>query len=122
MRTKLISIEIINTHHLGRKKVGEYIGEGSLLGNPYSHQEGTPALYKVASREETIEKYRIWLRKQLEKPNLQIVEELDRLTYKALSEGNLKLRCYCASSPCHGDVIKEYLEEAIERFLKREQL
>lgn len=115
-----IEIEVINTHHLKDKKVGEYIGRGSPLGNPYSHQEGTSAPYKVASREEAIEKYRIWLREQIKKPNFKVIEELDRLLYKAISEGELKLRCYCAPAPCHGDVIKEYLEKAIERFYREE--
>jgi len=120
MRTKEIQIEIINTHHLKNKKVGEYIGRGSPLGNPYSHLENTTALYKVATREEAIEKYRIWLREQIKKPNFKVIEELDRLLYKAISEGNLKLRCFCAPAPCHGDVIKEYLEKAIERFYHEE--
>lgn len=122
MRTKEIpiEIEIINTHHLKNKKVGEYIGRGSPLGNPYSHLEGTTALYKVATREEAIEQYRIWLQKQIEQPNFKVIEELDRLAYKAISEGSLKLRCYCAPAPCHGDVIKEFLEKAIERFYREE--
>lgn len=123
MRTKkipTIEIEVINTHHLKDKKMGEYIGRGSPLGNPYSHLEGTTALYKVATREEAIKQYRIWLQKQIEQPNFKVIEELDRLAYKAISEGSLKLRCYCAPSPCHGDVIKEYLEDAIERFYKEE--
>lgn len=120
MRTKQITVEVINTHHLKGKKEGEYIGRGSPLGNPYSHQEGTTALYKVATREEAIEKYRIWLHEQIEKHNFKVIEELDRLTYKAISEGSLKLRCYCKPLDCHGDVIKEYLEGAIERFYKEE--
>lgn len=120
MRTKEIPIEIINTHHLKNKKVGEYIGRGSPLGNPYSHLEGTTALYKVATREEAIKQYRIWLQKQIEQPNFKVIEELDRLAYKAISEGSLKLRCYCAPAPCHGDVIKEFLEKAIERFYREE--
>lgn len=123
MGTKQITIKVINTHHLKGKKEGEYIGRGSPLGNPYSHQEGTTALYKVATREEAIEKYRIWLEDQIFiKENQEIINELERLTDLALYEGKLLLRCFCAPAPCHGDVIKEYLEEAIERFLKREQL
>lgn len=115
-----IKIEVINTHHLKNKKVGEYIGRGSPLGNPYSHLENTTATFKVATREEAIENYRIWLREQIKKPNFKVIEELDRLAYKAISEGSLKLRCFCAPSPCHGDVIKEYLEKVIERFYKEE--
>ena len=121
MRTKLIPIEVINTHHLKGRKVGEYIGRGSPLGNPYSHLEGTTALYKVASREEAIEKYRIWLEDQIYvKENQEIINELERLADLALREGKLLLRCFCAPSPCHGDVIKEYLEKIIERFYKEE--
>lgn len=122
MRTRQITIEVINSHHLKGRKEGEYIGRGSPLGNPYSHQEGTTALYKVASREEAIEKYRIWLEDQIVKENQEIINELERLTDLALYEGKLLLRCFCAPAPCHGDVIKDTIEGLIERFLKREQL
>lgn len=36
-----------------------YIGRGSKWGNQYSHKEGTKALYKVATRAEAIQKYRL---------------------------------------------------------------
>lgn len=122
MKSQTIEIKVLNTHHLKDKLVGEYIGRGSPLGNPYSHQEGTTALYKVATREEAIEKYRIWLKDQIYEENQEIINELERLTDLALYEGKLLLRCFCAPAPCHGDVIKDTIEGLIERFLKREQL
>lgn len=104
-----IEIEVVNTYRLDDKRVGEYIDNGSPLGNPFAH-EGI----------EGIEKYRIWLREQLENSNQEVIKELNRLVYKALYEGGLKLRCYCTNPLCHGDVIKEYLERFIQRFYKEE--
>jgi hypothetical protein len=50
---------------------GYYIGRPSALGNPFSHVEHSLALRHVASRDEAVEKYRVWLAEAL-KHNLSV--------------------------------------------------
>jgi hypothetical protein len=88
--------KVVNRHF---QEYDKYIGRGSKWGNPFSHQDGTKALYKVATREEAIEKYDKWLDTQPEL--LAALEELR----------GQRLGCYCAPRPCHGDVLVRRLEK-----------
>lgn len=92
--------ELLNMIHLMRVGVtmrnlpdnAVYIGRPSKWGNPFIiGQDGT--------REEVVEKYREWIEEQ---PDLQLA--LDELEGKDLV-------CWCAPSPCHGDVLLEQLKE-----------
>jgi hypothetical protein len=76
-----------------------YIGRGSIWGNPFSHKEGTKAIYKVETREEAIEKYREWI---LAQPHL--LKKIKKLKGKTLG-------CFCKPLKCHGDVLVELIEE-----------
>lgn len=71
-------------------------GRGSQWGNPFSHQEGTQARFKVDTREEAIACFREWLLRQPE-----LVERVKReLRHKILG-------CWCHPKACHGDVLAE---------------
>lgn len=72
-----------------------YIGRGSKWGNPFSHRYGTLARYRVDTREEAIEAYRLWI---MEQPEL--LKCLHELKGKVLA-------CYCKPLKCHGDVLAE---------------
>lgn len=110
------TIKIVNTHKVGRG-TGEYIGRGSPLGNPFSHQRDTKAQYLVKTRGEAIRCYRDWLAKKVEERDRAVLAELRRLYDLAVEEGELTLRCFCVPRACHGEVIKEFLEKAFERLL-----
>lgn len=112
MPQKLPEITIVNHYQLCYED-NEYIGRGSPLGNPYSHLDSSKAVIKVDTREDAIEAYRGWLTTQIQEGNPEVITELDRLAGIALDKGKLVLRCYCAPKPCHGDVIKQVLLEAI---------
>jgi hypothetical protein len=85
----LMATTVVNKH-LKDAVYDEYIGRGSKWGNPYSHMDGTQALYKVVTREEAIAKYVKWFFTQ---PELKAsVKELK----------GKKLGCYCHPAPCHG--------------------
>lgn len=109
----LPEIKIVNHHHLCFEE-NEYIGRGSPLGNPFSHMENTKAEHKVETREQAIETYARWLLEQIKAGNQEVIDELDRLAVIAMEKGKLILRCYCAPKPCHGDVIRKVLLEAIQ--------
>lgn len=111
----LPEINVVNHYHISKEdhQGTEYIGRGSPLGNPYSHKEGTKAEVVVPTLDEAIASYRAWLVAQIQNGNAVVIDELDRLAQIALSTGRLNLRCYCAPKPCHGEVIKEIILQAI---------
>ena len=80
---------------------GEYIGRPSVLGNPF-------AIGRDGTRDEVIAKYRVWLWDEVRKV-CDLTFELERLATIAL-KGDLTLVCWCAPQPCHGDVVKAYIE------------
>jgi len=85
--------EVINIHTFKGKYV--YIGRGSKLGNRYiigrdGDRKGVITCYKVD-----------FYRRLEEEPGFK--EYVESLRGKTLG-------CYCKPQPCHGDVIKEYLD------------
>jgi len=82
---------------------GVYIGRPSILGNPF--QIGKDGL----TRKESIEKYKIWFRWKMESdPSFKkYVQSLVQIT----QNGDLVLICWCAPKACHGDFIKETIEQ-----------
>lgn len=79
--------------HCKRENHDVYIGRPSKWGNPFSHLPNTLAKFRVASREEAIRRYEMWLKAQ---PHL--VAALPELRGKVLG-------CWCAPLACHGDVL-----------------
>ena len=104
------SIRVVSKCHTDE---GEYIGRGSPLGNPFSHLRGTRAI-RVRTREEAVTMYRDYLHMEIKKGNPRITAELGRLYRILEEEGELTLKC-CASRFCHGEVIKEILEECLKK-------
>ena len=45
--------------------------------------------------------------------NKKVIDELNRL-YLIAKNGDLNLGCWCAPTPCHGDIIKELLDEKLK--------
>ena len=95
-------IKVVNRHEQGG---GEYIGRGTPLGNPY-------VMSYQMTRESSIDNYREWITRKIDSKDKPVVDELDRL-YKIAKEKSLVLSCSCKPKPCHGDVIKEILEEKL---------
>lgn len=98
-------ITVVNKHH---GKSGEYIGRGSPLGNPFPIDNTIGQTRKVV-----IDRYRVWLKEQIASDNVRVCNELNRLV-ELTQKGELRLQCFCAPLPCHGDVIKQVLLEAIK--------
>ncbi len=87
---------VVNKYH--KIPYDVYIGRGSIFGNPFSHMDNTKAQYKVATREEAVERYREWIMTQP-----QILNKLPELKGKVLG-------CFCKPRACHGDVLVELIE------------
>ena len=87
--------------HCKKEKYDVYIGRPSKWGNPFTHikDRKTKAEFVVATRKESIDKYREWILNQPE-----LLKDLHELKDKTLG-------CWCKPLDCHGDVIIEYLEQ-----------
>jgi hypothetical protein len=105
-------ITIVNKHYHKSTPKDYYCGRGSPLGNPYSHMEGTKALYKVATRKEAIEKYLPWFEKE-RMNNPVVYGYLNHMFQIALDGGDMNLVCFCYPQDCHCRHIKEYLEQKL---------
>ena len=109
-------INVLNKYKLnGHEDNIIYIGRPSVLGNPFSHLEGTKAQYKVQSRDEAVDKYEDWLRSKLN-IDKNLTKEMLNL-YKIAKGGDLNLVCWCSPKRCHGDVIKKIIEEKMAKQL-----
>lgn len=88
-------IEVPTVVHV-RDRIGYdvYIGRPSKWGNPFHIGRG-------GDRSAVIAKYRTWIRQQP-----QLLAALEELRGKALG-------CYCAPSPCHGDVLVDLVCERL---------
>ena len=87
--------------HCKRHPYNVYAGRPSRFGNPFSHEAGTLAQYRVGSREESIERHAAWF---LSNPAL--IERVKReLTGKVIG-------CWCAPKRCHCDVYARVCNEA----------
>ena len=85
-----------------------YIGRPSVLGNKWSSKSNTTAIH-VSTREEAVALYNKWLRKNQHRP--EIAKALNTI-YKLHKQGKVVvLLCWCAPLLCHGDMIKQLIEE-----------
>lgn len=71
-----------------------YIGRPSKWGNPFSHAWDTLAEFRVATREEAIDRFTEWFMNQ---PDL-VATARRELKGKVLG-------CWCKPKRCHGDVL-----------------
>lgn len=103
-------IKVIHISESGQHSgVDVYIGRKyrsknpSPLANPYPLAEGV-------DRVKSIQKYRLWLMGKIKQKDPKVLAELRRI--EALSKKEpVNLVCFCAPRACHGDVIKQFLED-----------
>ncbi|MEU7318325.1 DUF4326 domain-containing protein [Streptomyces sp. NPDC007083] len=90
------SIRVVNKH---TSDYDVYIGRGSVWGTPFQLAPG----HTDADRAHFIAQYEVHL---LASPEL--LRRLPELCGK-------RIACFCAPKPCHGDVLKKYVEALYER-------
>ncbi len=103
-------IEVVNKKTFGGH--GTYIGRPSPLGNPYSHLPSACAEFRVATRDEAVEKYREWLSEAL-KNNTLVRTAFNTLVDFYRQFGKLTLICWCAPKNCHGHVLRDMILRAL---------
>lgn len=79
-----------------------YIGRPSILGNPF-------AMTAESDRSEVIEKYRLWLWRQIQLKG-RVYKELIKIALLVLAGKKIRLVCYCSPKPCHGDIVIKAVE------------
>lgn len=92
-KTTVINIKTDTRDH----KFYQYIGRGTVFGNPFY-------IGKNGTREEVIEKYKLWFQLQLQDAFFKA--QVLKLKGKVLG-------CYCAPKACHGHIIADYLDNGI---------
>lgn len=100
-----------------------YIGRGSVMGNPYHSKESNhpQALYKVDTVEEVIDGYVKYLEYAYYN-DMSINKFIKELIDRELDDENTNLVCYCSPDKCHGDIIKNFVEDAASQIKWREFL
>jgi Domain of unknown function (DUF4326)/YspA, cpYpsA-related SLOG family len=89
-------IRIVNKHQ--GASAGVYVGRPTLLGNPYRVQHD--------AREQAVQRYRAWLRRQWQVGG-EVKEALLELARAYTERDELTLICWCAPRRCHAEVIRE---------------
>lgn len=87
---------------------------GSVLGNPYTDKNlsGTLAIYKVKNRDEAIDRYSSYFDMQY-KHNIRFKTVIDEIYEKYKNGETIYLECYCKPKRCHGDIIKEKIQQRL---------
>lgn len=94
-------IEVVNVK---TSRYNVYIGRGTPLGNPY------PMSYKH-SRDEVCDDYASYLKLKLAQRDKPIMKALESMVDRLETGEYLMIACHCAPLRCHGDTVKEVLEE-----------
>ena len=106
-REMVLNVKNKRTHVAEAGKADVYCGRGSILGNPFSHKEGTKAKFVVESRDEAVEAYRGYFKEQMES-NAEFLNEMRRI-YRIARKQEVNLVCYCAPLACHCNVIRGFI-------------
>lgn len=89
-----------------------YIGRGSCMGNPYHHKESDhpQALFKVNTVEAAIMGFENYLNNAILSGDPGVCNFINTLIIRELTGKNSFLVCFCDPDPCHGTVIKKFVE------------
>ncbi len=94
-----IPIRIENMRNYKGK--GIRIDRRSILGNPFP-------MKKESERNEVIKKYKDWLMdKSFDSPEWKEIKRLRKIYEE---KGTLILKCWCSPKACHGEIIKNIIE------------
>ena len=90
------------------------IDRPNILSNPYTHLDlnKTIALYKCSSREEAVKNYEIYF-DAMYGNNIEFTKIIDEIYEKYKNGEEVFLGCWCHPKLCHGDIIKQKLEQRL---------
>lgn len=106
-------VEIVNVQNVDSSKIDEYIGRAdhgdkNMLNTPAGKHGwlGNPYVVEDYGRQKSIEKFRDAF--------LDKLEHNERFRKSVLELEGKTLGCWCKPQSCHGDVIKEWIEEVTD--------
>ena len=110
-------IYVYNSHiedHTNGSCCNFYIGRGSPLGNPFTHN-GVRSIYKTMSfktREQAIEAYEKYFDEVYGKDEW-FTRAFDEIYEHYKNGEDIYLQCFCKPKACHGDVIADRLQRKL---------
>lgn len=109
-------IYVYNSHQedFTSKKNNFYIGRGSPLGNPFTHN-GVRSIFKTftfKTREQAIEAYEKYFDEVYGKDEW-FTRAFDEIYEHYKNGEDIYLQCFCKPKACHGDVIAEKLQRKL---------
>ena len=111
-------VTVVNQHGLHRRP-GSDQPDLVYIGRPRSGRPlglGNPLRLGVdGDRSEVLIKYRAYLRKEWVRPGSLVREQIEALAQRAAAGEHLTLVCWCKPLACHGDVIKEAVDNLVAR-------
>lgn len=110
-------IDVVNKHKHVQGSNDYYIGRGSALGNQFTGSKElgkTKAQFQAGSREEAIALYRNWILERIREKDEKVCQAMNQI-YIMAKKGHVNLVCYCKPQACHGDVIKELVEQKLRQ-------
>jgi len=118
-------IQVVNKYKHTPTDHDIYIGRGSVFGNPYSHLDSKYGVIKTETREDAVRLYKLYFDAVMNDPDGFDSEnernkaiELQTAAYELLEEArnsDINLVCFCKPKPCHGDIIKEWLDSELNK-------
>jgi hypothetical protein len=107
-------INVVNKKNHKITPIDFYIARPSPLGNPYSHKKSKFNCIIVDNRQKAIDNYEEWLKFKIKDNDPIIINELKKLTdFYIKNNFNINLVCWCKPKPCHGDILKKFLEKKL---------
>ena len=95
-----MNVVIVNRRTAGRVEAGTirvYIGRPSKYGNEF-------VIGRDGTRSDVIRKYEETVDRGIVKDLVELAKDGERL----------ELECWCSPAPCHGNVLKKWIEEGLE--------
>lgn len=100
--TGLGSVTVVNRHH--DKHYDQYIGRGTVFGNPYKMADSSDA-----ERDRVIQKHKILLDQNMQDNHTHLYQGVMDLAKRVAKGEHLKIGCSCKPKACHGDYLAEVI-------------
>ena len=80
-----------------------------MSANPNIDHISTQAQFKVATRDEAIERYKDWIKQKIKDRDPAVLHEITAIINKA-EKTDINLVCWCHPKPCHGHILKKIID------------
>lgn len=102
----MIRVVNVKTYKQNAEEIFFKIDRTSPLGNPFHMEDET-------QRARVCEYYKVWFNDKVKKQDDTNFLNYLEFIYNKAKNNNIALGCWCSPKQCHGEVIKEYLEEKL---------